>query len=101
LETVQEGETGWLRPADPAKWAEVMQLALFQLSEQDRKSMGKLGKQRVIAEFSKEKMAERLEKEYEIATVKRTMTAMGLFTIVGGICALAVAVVAVRYRLQS
>ena len=62
LETVVDGETGWLRNTDdPEKWTEVMNKVLHQMSEKDVRSMGKAGVKRVKAEFSDVKMAERLE----------------------------------------
>jgi alpha-1,3/alpha-1,6-mannosyltransferase len=61
-ETVVNGQTGWLR--DVAKvqdWTEVMRIALEDDLEQNLREMGKWGKQRVVAEFSKDKMGERLD----------------------------------------
>ncbi|CAN9192168.1 unnamed protein product [Alternaria sp. RS040] len=64
-ETVISGQTGWLR--DVAKvqdWTEVMRIALEDGEGEERlKEMGKWGRDRVVAEFSKEKLAERLETE--------------------------------------
>jgi alpha-1,3/alpha-1,6-mannosyltransferase len=63
LETVVDGETGWLRdPNDPGKWTEVMNKVLHQMSEKDVKNMGRAGIKRVKAEFSDAKMAERLDR---------------------------------------
>ncbi|KAF1927821.1 glycosyltransferase family 4 protein [Didymella exigua CBS 183.55] len=64
-ETVISGQTGWLRDVSNVNdWTEVMRVALEDgEGEQRLKEMGKWGKERVIAEFSKEKMAERLEVE--------------------------------------
>jgi alpha-1,3/alpha-1,6-mannosyltransferase len=61
-ETVVNGQTGWLR--DVAKvqdWTEVMRIALEDDLEQNLREMGKWGKERVVAEFSKDKMGERLD----------------------------------------
>lgn len=65
LETVSEGVTGWLRPAEEEAWAEVMRKALFELPPEEAREMGRRGKERVVAEFSKEKMAERLDDEFD------------------------------------
>ena len=64
-ETVISGQTGWLRDVGKVKdWTEVMRIALEDgEGEQRLKEMGKWGRERVIAEFSKETMAERLETE--------------------------------------
>ncbi|KAF1363001.1 mannosyltransferase [Lizonia empirigonia] len=64
-ETVISGQTGWLRDAGEVNdWTEVMRIALEDDDgEQRMKEMGKWGQERVIAEFSQEKMAERLEAE--------------------------------------
>ena len=64
-ETVISGQTGWLRDVNKVSdWTEVMRSALEDGDgEQRLKDMGKRGRERVIAEFSKEKMAERLETE--------------------------------------
>ena len=66
LETVVDGETGWLRPADqPAAWTTVMQEALKKISKEQLQRMGKQGQQRVKAEFSDKKMAMRLKDEID------------------------------------
>jgi alpha-1,3/alpha-1,6-mannosyltransferase len=64
-ETVVSGQTGWLRDVSKVQdWTEVMRIALEDGDgEQRLKEMGKWGKERVVAEFSKEKLAERLETE--------------------------------------
>ncbi|KAJ4990581.1 glycosyltransferase family 1 [Stagonosporopsis vannaccii] len=64
-ETVISGQTGWLRDVSKnSEWTEVMRIALEDGEGETRlKEMGKWGRERVIAEFSKEKMAERLEGE--------------------------------------
>lgn len=64
LETIVDGETGWLRPADePAAWTSAMQEAL-QAKEQLQR-MGEQGRRRVKAEFSATKMAHRLDEEID------------------------------------
>lgn len=64
-ETVISGQTGWLRDVSKVNdWTEVMRIALEDgEGEQRLKEMGKWGRERVIAEFSKEAMAQRLETE--------------------------------------
>jgi alpha-1,3/alpha-1,6-mannosyltransferase len=61
-ETVVNGQTGWLRDvARVQDWTEVMRIALEDDLEQNLREMGKWGKERVVAEFSKDKMGERLD----------------------------------------
>ena len=65
LETVLDGETGWLRPVeDVGAWTEIIRGAV-EGREDGRllREMGKKGRSRVVAEFSAEKMAERLDEE--------------------------------------
>ena len=65
LETVLNGETGWLRPVeDVGAWTEIIRGAV-EGREDGRllREMGKKGRSRVVAEFSAEKMAERLDEE--------------------------------------
>ena len=64
LETVDEGVTGWLRPEAPREWADVIRLVLFQLEPAELGEMGRKGRERVAAEFSRHRMAERLESEF-------------------------------------
>ncbi|KAH7394913.1 mannosyltransferase [Phaeosphaeria sp. MPI-PUGE-AT-0046c] len=62
-ETVITGQTGWLRDVGKTHdWTEVMRIALEDGDgEQRLREMGQWGRQRVIAEFSKDKMGERLD----------------------------------------
>lgn len=66
-ETVISGQTGWLRDVSKVQdWTEVMRIALEDGDgEQRLQEMGKWGKERVVAEFSKDKLAERLESEID------------------------------------
>jgi alpha-1,3/alpha-1,6-mannosyltransferase len=62
LETVVDGETGWLcPPGDTEKWTAVMDKVLHKMSDKDVKNMGAAGLKRVKAEFSDVKMAERFD----------------------------------------
>ncbi|OCK93042.1 glycosyltransferase family 4 protein [Cenococcum geophilum 1.58] len=66
-ETVIDGQTGWLRDVRKVQdWTEVMRAALEDGPGEERlKEMGMRGQERVKAEFSKEKMAERFENEMQ------------------------------------
>jgi alpha-1,3/alpha-1,6-mannosyltransferase len=59
--------TGWHRPDVPEEWTAVIRKALFEMQPSETKAMGTKGREGVIREFSKEKMAERLESEFELA----------------------------------
>jgi alpha-1,3/alpha-1,6-mannosyltransferase len=68
-ETVVDGQTGWLRDVTKVQdWTEVMRIALKDELEQNLSEMGKSGKHRVIAEFSKDKMGERLDTAMQAMT---------------------------------
>ncbi|KAI9669478.1 MAG: Alpha-1,3-mannosyltransferase-like protein [Trizodia sp. TS-e1964] len=61
LETVVDGQTGWLRDAsDPSKWSEIMQYVLHTMSENQLKTMSLAGQVRVRENFSEQKMAQSL-----------------------------------------
>lgn len=63
-ETVVNGHTGWLRDVSKVQeWTDVMRIALQGDGQQKLRDMGKRGQERVLAEFSKTKMGERLERE--------------------------------------
>lgn len=62
LETVVEGETGWLRsPEDPESWTEVINTVLYKISPKDLQKIKAAGISRVKREFSDMKMAERFD----------------------------------------
>ncbi|KAL4887316.1 hypothetical protein BJY04DRAFT_1032 [Aspergillus karnatakaensis] len=64
LETIKEGETGWLRDAkDIPAWTGVIEKVLFELSEKDREAIATAAKERVESEFSLRAMGNKLEGE--------------------------------------
>lgn len=64
LETILEGETGWLRDAtDVPAWTAVMDKVLYQMSERELEQISAKAKERVEAEFSLRAMGEKLEVE--------------------------------------
>lgn len=66
LETVVEGETGWLRnPDNPQEWTKSMRSVLWQMDQLEMTKMGAKGKARVEKEFSRDVMARRLDEEIE------------------------------------
>jgi alpha-1,3/alpha-1,6-mannosyltransferase len=62
-ETVVSGQTGWLRDVSRVQeWTDVMRIALEDGDgEQRLKDMGRRGRERVVAEFSQDKMGERMD----------------------------------------
>ncbi|KAJ5932412.1 hypothetical protein N7516_006901 [Penicillium verrucosum] len=67
LETIVEGETGWLRNAHAdEEWTAVMDKALYGLSREDLQRMAIAGKNRAQQEFSLTAMGDRLEEEISI-----------------------------------
>jgi alpha-1,3/alpha-1,6-mannosyltransferase len=68
LETIVEGETGWLRDAHAdEEWTAVMDKVLYGLNQEDLQRMALAGKNRAQQEFSLTAMGDRLEEE--IATM--------------------------------
>lgn len=62
LETIVEGETGWLRsPDDPESWTEVINQVLYKTSPKELQKIKTAGVNRVKREFSDTKMAERFD----------------------------------------
>ena len=69
LETVVEGETGWLRDIrKPEEWTAVMLRVLSSSDSVELRSIGEKGRKRVQAEFSKEQMALRLDQSLDQIT---------------------------------
>lgn len=60
-ESVVDGETGWLRAADPQAWADVMRHGISPADSAELEAMGAAGRQRVISLFSLQAMADSLE----------------------------------------
>ncbi|KAJ4368143.1 Alpha-1,3-mannosyltransferase-like protein [Neocucurbitaria cava] len=83
-ETVISGQTGWLRDVGKMQdWTEVMRIALEDGDgEQRLNEMGKWGKKRVLAEFSRETMAERLDSEIQAMMRKVTRPSPVPFAVV-------------------
>ena len=66
LETVVDGETGWLREVkDCDQWTDIIRKVLFEIPKDQPRQMGKNGKRKVIQEFSETKMARRLDEEID------------------------------------
>lgn len=79
LETITDSETGWLRPVDKVEqWTEVMYQVLHEKSDFELRQIGDNGKRRVREEFSKTKLARRLEEELEAMLKARRVQATEL-----------------------
>lgn len=88
LETVTDGETGWLRSTnDVAQWTDVIKQALFGLTDDELAQMGERGIRRVKEEFSETKMALRLDEEFEAMVNKPRASSIvfAQFLVVGSI----------------
>ncbi|KAK5178040.1 Alpha-1,3-mannosyltransferase-like protein, partial [Cryomyces antarcticus] len=72
-ETVVDGKTGWLRDVSKTEeWTDVMRKVLFELRDEQVRRMDEEGKRRVRDEFSKRRMAQRLDWEFDaLASVRR------------------------------
>ncbi len=97
LETVVEGETGWLRdPDDTEKWTEVMDMVLHKLKPDQIEEMGRKGKSRVKDVFSEEKMAERLDDIIsEMVSKSKEVDTVGFTVLVLTLGAIAVSMVGI------
>lgn len=75
LETVVEGQTGWLRDVKKVdQWTDVMRKVLVELSPSEIETLGRNGKNRVNSEFSRTTMARRFERVLgEISNSKRKL----------------------------
>lgn len=87
LETVVEGRTGWLcEPDKVERWTAVMDKVLHKISDEELSQMGKAGIERVKAEFSDVKMAERLDGIIDtMAGAKRKKSSVGLIFVLSTI----------------
>jgi alpha-1,3/alpha-1,6-mannosyltransferase len=64
LETIVDGKTGWLRPADAVEdWTEIVRKVLHEFDQKVLAEMGRVGRTRVEREFSRRAMGDRLEDE--------------------------------------
>ena len=102
LETIVEGQTGWLRDVgDVGAWTEVMGMVLQDMTEGELEAMGRAGHERVKAEFSQTKMADRLDEEIDEMIRLPRIKAVELQDVllmvgIGGAVAVAVLVLAFR-----
>jgi len=92
LETIVDGETGWLRSADDVgQWTKILEDSMHSTSSEALQQMGEKGKQKATSEFSERKMAHRLDDELEsmlnssrkdVTELPDVLLALGLFGIV-------------------
>lgn len=100
LETIVEGETGWLRDAHADdEWTAVMDKALYGLSQKDVERMAAAGKVRAQQEFSLTAMGDRLEEEIStmLTAERRPFTGWqqvsAILALLGAVLALIAAIV--------
>lgn len=79
LETVVEGETGWLRYVDDVQaWSDIIgDVVAGKISERELEMIAENGRRRVRKEFSEDKMARRLDTEIEMMMQGRRRTMVG------------------------
>ncbi|KAJ4317849.1 Alpha-1,3-mannosyltransferase-like protein [Fusarium piperis] len=98
VETVVDGETGWLRsPEDVDAWAEVVREVL-RMGDNEVEVMGEKGAARVKELFGREQMAQRLEEIVDdIVTKKQPASPTGAISIIGAclVCSFAFVVAGV------
>lgn len=95
LETIYDGRTGWLRPPNKIdQWTDVMRKPLIPSSAGTLQQMGIKGRERVIAEFSKTKMASSLDEEIQTLCLSKTKRPPVIPVFVPKIKAIAIAVIA-------
>ena len=103
LETIVDGETGWLRSADDVgQWTQIVQEALHGISANHLRQMGRKGRQRVKTEFSERKMADRLDDELEImisSSRKHVTELPDVLLAMGFLGIVATALYAIAYRM--
>lgn len=98
VETVVDGETGWLRsPEDVSAWAEVVRKVLS-MGDNEVEAMGEKGAARVKELFGREQMSLRLEEIVDdIITKKQPASPTGAISIIGAclVCSFALVVAVV------
>ncbi|KAI1949092.1 Alpha-1,3-mannosyltransferase-like protein [Ophidiomyces ophidiicola] len=78
LETISEGETGWLRDGDSIEqWTEIIKKVLRGMDANELERMGKRGQERVEQHFSLRALGDRLEEEIGNMTQSPRSTFMG------------------------
>jgi len=95
LETILDGQTGWLRPAEKVEeWTKVMQTVLQKMPDAQLRRMGEAGRARVKAEFSETKLAQRLDEEFTAMTNAPRAVTLELAELLLGVGVVEVLVVA-------
>jgi len=105
LETIVENKTGWLRDVGKVEdWAAVMHKVLRELSSADLEELGRNGKARVNAQFTRKTMADKLNKEMaQMLSSKRSPSlerkdiVLGLWLALAFAAALLATIIKARY----
>ncbi|CAG7951209.1 unnamed protein product [Penicillium olsonii] len=102
LETIVEGETGWLRDAHADdEWTAVMDKVLYGLGQKNIERIAAAGKERAQQHFSLTAMGDRLEEEISIMLKAERRPFNGwqqVFTILAVLGAIFIAIAAVLFR---
>ncbi|KAI9732363.1 MAG: Alpha-1,3-mannosyltransferase-like protein [Cirrosporium novae-zelandiae] len=102
LETIEENITGWHRdPQDTKAWTAIMRKVLHEMSEEDLRTMGQKGKEKVQREFTEEMMAGRLDGYIEEMVRRPRSQAMGLpdlLLIIGALGVVAIAFISIATK---
>ena len=105
LETIVDGETGWLRPEDDVpQWTGIIRKVLHHVSIGQLQEMGEKGKRRVKDKFSETKMASRLDEEIETMVTSPRQEVMELPDVLlamGFLGMVATVFYAVAYRISQ
>jgi alpha-1,3/alpha-1,6-mannosyltransferase len=84
LESIVEGETGWLRDATQVdEWTAIMRKVLLETTEKEFASMAANGKRRVEDEFSLHALEDKLEDEIQdmLASARRPFDSLQYFLV--------------------
>jgi alpha-1,3/alpha-1,6-mannosyltransferase len=96
LETIVEGETGWLRDAKKdADWTVVMDKVLYEMDQKELDRMSALARKRAEQEFSLTAMGDRLEEEISgmLTSERRPFTGFQPILILLALSGLAISVI--------
>ena len=107
LETIVDGKTGWLRPANKLEqWTDVMHQALHTTTDDRLEQIGRAGRERVKSEFSQTQMASRLDMEFENMVKARRHPTTELHDVLlalgtSGVAVIFIAVIAYRLCVRA
>lgn len=90
LETILDGETGWLRDASkPEEWTKVLKKVLLDLDDTSMRAMALAGQKRVINNFTRNIMAQKFDAEITSMVASKRSEFVGRTQILMGVGLLA------------